>query len=159
MYVISVLLLTLVLPLGSAAAERLFWHSSEPIFILIGFWMVFWAGGVRLVIAGLRQIVQPRFTAEEIFGITDTAAFQIVRELGFANLAMGSLAMLALPLQAMLLPGAFVTALYYGLAGVSHLLHRGDRNAKRMVAMLSDLWVFVIEAAFAAMVAAFQLPA
>jgi hypothetical protein len=158
MYVISVLLLTLVLPMGSAAAERLFWHSDEPIFILIGFWMVFWAGGVRLVIAGLRQVFQPRFTAEEIFNLKDAAAFPIVRELGFANLAMGSLALLILPVPSLLLAGAFVTALYYGLAGVAHVLHRGERNAKRIVAMLSDLWVFVVEAAFAAMVAAFQLP-
>ena len=32
---------------------------------LVGKWFVFWTVGIQLFLAGLRQIVQPRYTAEQ----------------------------------------------------------------------------------------------
>jgi hypothetical protein len=72
---------------------------------------VFWAGGVRLLIAGIRQVVQPRFTAEEIFRIHDRASFPIVREVGFANLSTGLLGICSLFRVGWVVPAAIVAGL------------------------------------------------
>ena len=56
---------------------------------IIGKWFTFWACGVRLSLAGLRQTLQPAFTATEIFQLSDPATHPLVREIGFGNLAMG----------------------------------------------------------------------
>lgn len=108
--------------------------------LLIGPWTVFWAGGVRLVLAGLRQTFQPRFTSEQIFGIKSDDPIPIVQELGFSNLAMGTLCLLSLPMKQMLVPAAVVSGLYYGLAGVKHVFG-GEKNFRRLTAMLTDLLV------------------
>ncbi len=34
-------------------------------------WFVFWAMGWRLLLAGIRQVVQPAYTAREILGLKD----------------------------------------------------------------------------------------
>jgi hypothetical protein len=90
MYVFSVVLLLLILPAAAVIVEAWYPHSAS-IIALIGKWYVFWAGGVRLLLAGMRQMSQPRFTAAEIFNLDNVKAFPIVREIGFANLAMGAL--------------------------------------------------------------------
>jgi hypothetical protein len=109
---------------------------------LVGKWFVFWPVGVRLFVAGLRQALQPRFTAEDIFSIRDRAALPIVREVGFGNLAMGTLGLLTLAKPSFLMPAAIVGALYYGLAGASHVL-RGHLNAAGFTALISD-WLIVL---------------
>ena len=146
MYYIVVILLTVVLPIGSAVVGRVY-DSTEPWTILLGAWMVFWAGGVRLFMAGVRQVVQPRFTSEEIFGIKSDEPLPIVQELGFANLAMSALSLLTIADQGLLLGAAIVGGLYYGFAGVRHMTH-GEANARRVTAMVTDLVVFVVLTAF-----------
>jgi len=89
MYFLIVLLFMLVLPVGSIYLEHSYLHSATPLMLLIGKWFVFWSAGVRLFLAGLRQFFQPRFTAEEIFGIKSDDALPFVRELGAANFATG----------------------------------------------------------------------
>jgi hypothetical protein len=138
MYFVAVILLLLIFPAASVIAE-----SHAVSLALIGKWFVFWAAGVRLFIAGIRQVVQPRFTAEEIFGLHDRASFAIVRELGFANLSMGLLGICSLFRTAWLIPAAIVGGLYYGLAGAGHIFHRG-KNAKEYTAMISDWFVFLV---------------
>jgi hypothetical protein len=46
--------------------EALVTHAPLDLWLLLGRWFVFWAVGVRLLTAGIRQIAQPRFTAETI---------------------------------------------------------------------------------------------
>ncbi len=147
MYYIVVILLTVVLPIASAVVERVVYGSTDPWMIVMGAWMVFWAGGVRLFIAGVRQVVQPRFTSEEIFGIKSDEPLPIVQELGFANLAMSVLSLLTIADKGLLLGAALVGGLYYGFAGVRHMTH-GEPNARRFTAMVTDLLVFVMLAAF-----------
>ena len=89
MYLLIVLLLMFVLPTGSIYLEHSYLHSAAPLMLLAGKWFVFWSAGVRLVMAGLRQYFQPRFTSEQIFDIKGDEALPIVRELGVANLATG----------------------------------------------------------------------
>jgi hypothetical protein len=141
MYIISVLLLTLVLPVASVAAEHVI-GSGLPLMVLVGKWFAFWAGGIRLLIAGLRQTFQPRFTSEGIFGIASDDPLPFVRELGMANIAMGTIGLFTPFFADFILPAAIVSGLYYLLAGIGHVLH-GGRNLNRNVAMVSDLYVAV----------------
>src|SRR4029077_7486383 len=69
MYYATVLLLTLILPAGSVYAEQALAHSVLPLMLLGEKWFAFWAGGVRLLIEGIRQQIRPRATSEGIFGI------------------------------------------------------------------------------------------
>ena len=149
MYLASVVLLVFVLPAGCVAGEALWPGSSADVMQLVGKWFVFWAVGVRLFIAGLRQVAQPQFTAESIFEVKDSAAFPIVREVGFGNLAMGALGLLTLAKSGFLVPAAIVGGLYYGLAGAGHLV-RGKRNFNEQAALISDLFIFVVLAVFVA---------
>src|SRR5579863_4823714 len=120
MYFIFVALFLFVLPGTSVLAEALPSHDGADVMLLIGRWLVFWSVGVRLFIAGLRQVAQPRFTAESIFQVKDRGALSIVREVGFANLAMGALGLLTLAEPNFLVSAAIVGGLYYGLAGAGH---------------------------------------
>ena len=148
MYLVSIILLLFVLPTACVVVDVL-WAGGADLLLLIGKWFVFWAVGVRLFIAGLRQVVQPRFTSESIFESKDPAAFAIVREVGFGNLSMGTLGLASLAKSGFLVPAALVGGLYYGLAGAGHLL-RGGRNFAGQTAMISDLFMFVVLAVFVA---------
>src|ERR1700721_304296 len=96
MYFIFVVLFLFVLPPISVIVEALLRSGDADLVLLVGKWFVFWGVGVRLFIAGVRQVAQPRFTAESIFQVKDRGALAIVREVGFANLAMGALGLLTL---------------------------------------------------------------
>ena len=77
MYLISVVLLMLIFPAASVIAEAAWRGGSGEMMPLIGKWFVFWPVGVRLFVAGLRQVLQPSFTAEDIFAIKDRAVLPI----------------------------------------------------------------------------------
>jgi uncharacterized protein DUF6790 len=147
MYFIVVILFLLVCPSVSVAIEAFRFHESLTSLALIGRWWTFWAVGVRLFLAGVRQVVQPRFTAEEIFDIHDPSALPIVREIGCANLSMGTLGICSILRPDWVIPAAIVGSLYYGMAGLVHL-PRKNKNAKEYTAMYSDWFVAGILAWF-----------
>jgi hypothetical protein len=147
MYFASVLLLLLIFPLASIALEAIRFGHRITDMSLIGEWFVFWAVGIRLFIAGLRQVFQPSFTAVEIFEIHEPKAFAIVRELGFANLSIGLLGLGSLWHKESLIPAAVAGGLYYGLAGLGHV-PRPHKNAKEHTAMVSDGFAFLVLLAF-----------
>jgi hypothetical protein len=142
MYLASVLALLLVLPIISIAVELVARTNTDLVF-LIAKWFVFWAGGVRLFIAGIRQTLNPAFTAVDIFGIKAPEAQKIVREVGFANLAMGLLGLASLVMPAWLVPAALVSGLYYGFAGLGHV-RNASRTANETIALVSDLAIAVV---------------
>ena len=83
MYLAIVVLLMGVFPAASVVAEAAFQHGgAEPDGSHRQVVRIFWSVGVRLILAGLRQIMNPAFAAQTIFGIRDQSAFAIVRELG-----------------------------------------------------------------------------
>ena len=151
MYLAVIVLLMGVLPIASILVEFVLLHSGADLLFLIGKWFVFWSVGVRLLLAGLRQIANPEFTAETIFGVTDKAALTIVQELGFGNLAIGLLGALTLLNRQWIAPAAIVGGLFYGLAGIKHLV-KGDRNATENIAMVSDLFIAVVIAIYLAFI-------
>lgn len=150
MYVLIVVLLTLVMPVGSALAEKFLYQGPAELIAYLGKWYVFWAGGVRLLLAGARQVFQPAWTLKAIFEIESAEPKPIVQELGFANIAMGALCMMSLPEPRLLVAGAVVSGLYYGLAGLRHATD-GHRNFNQNLAMLTDVLVAAVLAWFVAM--------
>jgi hypothetical protein len=144
MYLVSVVLLLAILPAVSVIIEAVMAPHGMSILGLVGKWYVFWACGIRLLLAGARQVSQPRFTAAEIFDLDAVKAFPIVREIGFANLAMATLGVCTIFRPAWLLPAAVVGGLYYGLAGLGHVCRGAERNLNETVAMVSDGFAFFV---------------
>jgi len=151
MYPIIVLLFMGVLPVGTILGELEVLHSHVPIVLLIGKWFVFWSFGVRLLTAGLRQVVQPAFTARTILGIQGEDALILVQELGFANLAMGLLGCLTWIRLDWILPSAIVGGVFYALAGAKHVTQKGKRF-NEVLAMVSDLVIAAILLGYTALV-------
>jgi hypothetical protein len=150
MYLAMIILLMGALPIASIAVEFAA-HGGADLISLIGKWFVFWPVGVRLILAGLRQMADPNFTAGTTFGVKDQAALTIVQELGFGNLSIGALGALSLIHREWVVPAALAGGLFYGLAGVKHAL-RHDRNAIENMATASDLFIFVVLAGYLAAV-------
>lgn len=149
LYFLVIALFMCVLPLASIAAEYAWLHSSSDLVALTGKWFAFWGVGMRLGIAGLRQAFNPGFTAQDIFEIDDARVFPIVRELGFANLALSLLGLLAV-LPHWTAPAALAGGLFFALAGWKHVTAK-ERNLTRTVAMASDLFVALVLAAYLAL--------
>jgi hypothetical protein len=110
MYVAIVIALLLALPLISIVAQIVLTDQSAlhgaAYLALVAKWYVFWAVGARLSLAGLRQIIQPRYTAETILGLKGAESLFFVRELGFANVSMGSVGVVSLAAPSWLTPAA-----------------------------------------------------
>ena len=151
MYLAIVLLTMLVLPVGSMAVEHLAFHAGAPLILLAGKWFVFWGVGVRLFLAGLRQFLQPTFTAREIFGIDNDDVLPLVRELGVANFASGVVGLLSIVRPDFTLPAAIAAGIFYGVAGVRHVAV-AHKSRNETIAMVSDLFIAAILAAFVAAV-------
>jgi hypothetical protein len=146
MYYAMIVLLMGAFPIAAIAFEYGRVGVTAGLAALTVKWFLFWAVGARLLIAGIRQVADPAFTAQTIFSIEDKAAFAVVRELGYWNLIIGALAMATLWRPAWMVPLAIAGCAYFGLAGILHLFE-AERTARENAAMISDLWVAVVLAA------------
>jgi hypothetical protein len=145
-YLLTVLALMLFLPLLSIGFDH-FRNIQEEIMSLIGKWFVFWAIGVRLFTAGLKQAINPSFTAQNIFHLTDKDSFILVRELGYANICIGCLGVISLFIPTWRMPAAFVGGLFLGIAGVNHIIKK-PVSLNETIAMISDLFIAIVMAAY-----------
>lgn len=143
MYLAVVILLMGVLPILSIAFEIVAWGDPGGIAALIGKWFVFWPVGVRLILAGIRQIANPAYTAGTIFGIDDPKAHIVVRELGFGTLSIGSIGVASIVAPTWITPAAVAGGLFYGLAGIQHALD-SRTSRQQTIAMISDLAIFIL---------------
>lgn len=148
MYYVIVLAFMVVLPLASIAIEA-WWFAAGASFALMGKWFVFWSIGVRLLTAGIRQVLDPAFTAEAIFQTTDHGAQIIVQELGFANVGAGLVGILSLWFPDWRIPVAAYGLVFYGAAAVKHIMNT-HRNALETTATISDAWIALILLVFLA---------
>jgi len=142
-----------VLPVGSIAVEVIT-SGTGLTWLLVCKWVVFWCVGIRLFVAGLRQTIQPRYTAHHILGLKGDEPLIVVRELGFANLSLGTLGICSLYFEAWWPAAALSGGIFYGLAGINHLL-QPHRNQKENMAMVTDLVAAVV--LLAAFVAAIRV--
>lgn len=142
MYLTVVLGFMLVLPAAAILIEALLHAGADP-WLLVLRWFVFWGVGARLLVAGVRQIANPVFTAKDIFEIDDVRASKIVQELGFWNLSGGLIALLSFFYPGWALPAGVAGGLFFGLAGWQHW-RNGHRNTNENIAMVSDLCLFAV---------------
>lgn len=137
-YEISVIAFFYILPVISIAAE--YFYNNSPLTFIVVKWVLFWGVGMRLFTCGLKQSVQPAFTAKSIFEIKDEKAYPVVRELGFANISMGLCGILSL------FYGGFRGAVwvagltYYTLALVQHII-RKEKSAAEGFAAVTDFTI------------------
>jgi hypothetical protein len=149
-YLVSILLFMVLLPIFCIVVE---WRAQDATlsWLLLGKWFVFWPIGIRLFIAGLRQATKPAFTAREIFHLNSDDSFPIIKELGFANMSLGGIAILSLFVPSWRVPAAAAGGLYFGLAGLLHLFKKRD-SRNETIAMISDLYIFLLMALYLAAV-------
>jgi hypothetical protein len=142
MYYLTVVAFMFVLPLLSVAVELMVANASFDTAILCK-WFVFWAVGWRLLLAGVRQIAEPQYTAQTILGLKHTESQILVRELGFANVAIGLLGVVSLRMPSWQLAAALTGGVFYALAGTNHAF-QSSRNRLQNLAMLSDIFAAVV---------------
>jgi hypothetical protein len=150
MYLVMVIALMLVIPVGSIGLEAVA-GSGGLAAALVAKWFVIWSVGARLSLAGLRQIIQPRYTAKVILSLKHDESLVLVRELGFANLAIGLAGVAGWLVPSWIPAVALAGGVFYSLAGINHLM-QPHRSRLENIAMVSDLFVgLVLLAALAGM--------
>jgi hypothetical protein len=140
MYIFAVAFFMFVFPIVSIAIDLLVGNNDAGAITIFGQWFIFWAVGVRLFTAGLRQIIKPNLTSEGILGIKSKEAWQLVRELGFANVSIGLIAIISLWIVAWQPAAALAGGLFLLLAGIEHIPKK-HRSFEENIAMVSDLLI------------------
>ena len=143
LYEWSVILLFFLIPSLAIAIELILNNSTLTIVEITLKWVVFCSIGLRLGSSGLKQIIQPQFTASEIFNISDERVFPLVREIGFANISFSTIALISFFIPSFRLPSAIAGGLYFGLAGLLHILKYKASDEEKF-AMITDIYIFVI---------------
>jgi len=138
----------LVLPVLSLLIDS--GHSHTFSLELAGKWFVFWAIGVRLFTAGIRQITKPGFTARDIFHLKHSESHVLVRELGFANICFGLAGIFSFFIPSLRLGAAFTGGLYMGIAGLQHIIKK-PASPNEVVAMVSDIFIFLVMTGYVVM--------
>ncbi|MBS1730422.1 MAG: hypothetical protein JSS67_06550 [Bacteroidetes bacterium] len=141
-YIISVSVLTFVLPIIGFVAEHLFTDNTLT-FDLFFKWFIFFAVGFRLFLAGIKQVNNPAFTAKQIFHIDNPDCYPILRELGFANMCFGLVAIISLFWPEWRIVSAFASGLYYGIAGIQHSFQKTS-GINEKFALWTDLIIFIL---------------
>jgi len=147
-YLLSLLLLMAILPAISVWVDYVP-YPGAPLMVLVGKWFVFWAVGVRLFAAGLRQVTKPLFTLQQIFHIKDPSGQVVVKELGFANICFGLTGMLSLFIPDWRPAAAFAGGLYMGIAGIYHLIKKPE-SPNEVLAMVSDIYILLVTGVYLA---------
>lgn len=145
-YIISVTALTFVIPIIALVVEH-FVANATFTFELFSKWFIFSAVGLRLFLAGIKQVKNPEFTAKQIFHIDGPASFPILRELGFANICFGLVAIVSLFKPEWRIVSAFASGIYYGIAGVQHGLKKTS-GVNEKFALWTDLIIFILLLAY-----------
>lgn len=141
-YIISVSALTFILPIVGFLAEH-FVTNIALTFDIFGKWFIFSAVGLRLFLAGIKQVKNPEFTAKQIFHLNSSESFPILRELGFANICFGLVAIVSIFKPEWRIVSAFASGLYYGIAGAQHGFKR-TAGINEKFALWTDLIIFSV---------------
>lgn len=142
MYPFVVGALMLLLPAGSWIVEAIF-RGTPLSMALAAKWFVFWSVGVRLLSAGVKQVLQPQYTARVILNLKSDDALLVIRELGFTNVAIGLLGIASLGFPTWRSAGALVGGVFYSLAAGNHLM-QAHGGRLEIIAMVSDAFVAVV---------------
>lgn len=140
-YLVSVTALTFVLPAIGFLAEHCLTGRVLDL-DLFGKWFIFSAVGLRLFLAGIKQVKNPEFTMKQIFHLDSRESIPILRELGFANICFGLVAIVSFFKPEWRIVSAFASGLYYGIAGVQHGLQKTS-GINEKFALWTDLIIFI----------------
>jgi len=146
-YLVTVLALMLIVPGACTIVESLGSSGHLVSVPTAGKWFVFWAIGVRLCSAGVRQAIRPAFTAKTIFHMEGDDAFVVIRELGFANICLGSIALGSLWVAGWRIPAAVAGGLFFGIAAVQHVIKK-PAGGNELVALISDAFITLVVVAY-----------
>jgi hypothetical protein len=146
-YLAVVLGLMVILPIATFVVERSLATNIHDSWETLFRWFIFWGIGVRLLVAGIRQVVQPSFTARDIFHLSSSDAEVVVRELGLANVCMGLAAAASGLVASWRACAAFTGGLYFGIAGAMHVIKR-PATPNEWVALTSDVFIFGVAAVY-----------
>lgn len=141
LYEISLVLFFVIVPLAGAGTEFALFAASSKVFAILLKWFVFSGVGFRLFSAGLKQSIDPSFTATQIFN-ADERSEPIVREVGFSNICLGALGISSFFLVDFRLAAAVTGSLYFGLAGLLRFLYKHDKN--EILTTVSDFYIFLV---------------
>ena len=142
-YLVTVLGLMLVVPGACTIVESLRNDGRLLSVAAAGKWFVFWAIGVRLCSAGIRQAIKPAFTAKTIFHMEGEDVFVVIRELGFANICLGSIGLGSLFVAGWRIPAAVAGGLFFGIAALQHIIKR-PAGVNELVALVSDAFITLV---------------
>ena len=143
LYEISVIIFFVLLPIIAVIVEVFISKSKVNVFELMFKWFVFSGVGLRLFTAGLKQTINPSFTAKEIFKVSEEKSFLIVKEVGFANISIGLIGILSIYLPEFRLAAAAAGGLYFGLAGWLHFFNK-KRSREEIFPMVTDYFIFFV---------------
>ena len=107
---------------------------------LTGKWFIFWAIGIRLFTAGIKQASDPAFTAKQIFRFKNSESNEVIRELGFANISLGVMCILSLINNEWRFLAAIGGGLFFGAAALLHIVRKPETR-NETIALLYDLIV------------------
>ncbi len=85
----------------------------------------------------------PAFTAKTIFHIDSPDVYPILRELGFANMCFGLIGIISLFIPSWRMVSAFGSGLYYGIAGLQHMLKK-PAGVNERFALITDWIIFAL---------------
>ncbi len=139
-FILLRILLLFALPLLSTILENQMDHSSWTK-QQIGKWFIFWNLGIDLFFTGVRQASSPELSPGNVFRFKSQESHQLTRELGFANMALGSVGILSVINDQWRLIAAIGGGLYFGLAIMLYLA-KGAGNHQHRVTQLYHVLVF-----------------
>jgi len=134
------ILLVAVLPIFAAAIESCIDHVGLN-WSTYWKWFIFWGVGIHLFFKGIKLASAPQFTGLSLSSFKNSERYLLLLELGFANMALGSMGILSVINDQWRLIAAIAAAIYFGLADMLRLLKKpGGRH--ELVALLYNLLVF-----------------
>ena len=110
-------------------------------------WFIFWGVGIRLFFKGVRLASTPQITGLSVSSFRSRESYLLLLELGFANMALGSMGILSVINDQWRLIAAIAGAIYFGLADMLRLLKKTDGRHER-VALVYNILVFLGLVAF-----------
>jgi hypothetical protein len=130
-----------VLPIAAAALESRTDQLalSWPIYWK---WFIFWGVGIRLFFKGVKLASTPQFTGLSLSSFKNRESYLLLLELGFANMALGSMGILSVINDQWRLIAAIAGAIYFGLADMLRLLKK-PTGRQELVALVYNVLVFV----------------
>lgn len=140
-YLLINISLLFILPLLSIVYGH-FIEKETFNWLLISKWIIFWAVGIRLFTAGIKQASDPAFTGTKIFKFTSQESFVVIRELGFANIALGVMGILSLVNDDWRILAAISGGIFFGLAAFQHSTRKPD-SKNEWIALIYDAVVFL----------------